>query len=193
MFFLLCGYQNIYLLLAQKRPNLAQNWHFWPNICIFGPYDPMPDQKTMRTRYLGGFSVMWVPKLLLPPKRIRIFGPKFLSPHFICHFKVFVSVHSRGRGLHAASMKNAAEVWWVRVANLSISPCDESDVGWQCHYFVCGFLPPLLCLPCSILILSGTKTVWTTKLRRSWFEKNSPEHVNIIGLLVFGMGGKHNS
>ena len=153
----------------------------------------MPDQKTMQIRCLGGFSVMWVPKLLLPPKRIRIFGPKFLSPHSIRHFKVFVSVHSRGRGLHAASMKNAAEVWWVRVANLSISPCDESDVGWQCHYFVCGFLPPLLCLPCNILILSGTKTVWTTKLRRSWFEKNSPEHVNIIGLLVFGLGRKHSS
>ena len=146
-------------------------WSFWAKYRHFGPFRPMPDQKTMRTRCLGGFSVTWVPKLLLPPKRIRIFGPKFLSPHSIRHFKVFVSVHSRGRGLHAASMKNAAEVWWVRVANLSISPCDESDVGWQCHYFVCGFLPPLLCLPCNILILSGTKTVWTTKLRRSWFEK----------------------
>ena len=131
----------------------------------------MPDQKTMWTRCVGGFSVTLVPKLLLPPKRIRIFGPKFVSLHSIRHFKVFVNVHSRGHGLHAASMKNAAEVWWVRVANLSISPCDESDVGWQCHYFVCGFLPPLLCLPCNILILSGTKTVWTTKLRRSCFEK----------------------
>ena len=25
--------------LAQKRPNLAQNWHFWPNIGFFGPFD----------------------------------------------------------------------------------------------------------------------------------------------------------
>ena len=156
-------------------------------------FEPMADQKNNAKKVPRWFSVMWVPKLLLPPKRIRIFGPKFLPPHSIRHFKVFVSVHSRGRGLHAASMKNAAEVWWVRVANLSISPCDESDVGWQCHYFVCGFLPPLLCLPCNILILSGTKTVWTTKLRRSWFEKNSPEHVNIIGLLVFGLGRKHSS
>ena len=46
--------------LAQKRPNLAQNWHFGPNIGIFGPFDLMPDQKTMRTSCLGGFSVMWV-------------------------------------------------------------------------------------------------------------------------------------
>ena len=33
-------------ILAQKWPNLAQNWHFWPNIGIFGPFDLMPDQKT---------------------------------------------------------------------------------------------------------------------------------------------------
>ena len=30
----------------------------------------------MRTRCLGGFSVMWVPKLLLSPVKIRIFLPK---------------------------------------------------------------------------------------------------------------------
>ena len=30
----------------------------------------------MPTRCLGGFSVMWVPKLLLSPVRIRIFLPK---------------------------------------------------------------------------------------------------------------------
>ena len=54
---------------AQKRPNLAQNWHFGPNIGIFGPFDLMPDQKTMRKSCLGGF-------LLLTPIKIRIFGPK---------------------------------------------------------------------------------------------------------------------
>ena len=58
---------------AQKRPNLAQNWNFGPNIGIFGPFDPMPNPKTMGTRYQGGFSVKWVPKLLLPPVKIRIF------------------------------------------------------------------------------------------------------------------------
>ena len=60
---------------AQKRPNLAQNWHFGPNIGIFGPFDLMPEQKTMRTSCLGGFSIMWVPKLLLTPLKIRILAP----------------------------------------------------------------------------------------------------------------------
>ena len=40
---------------AQKRPNLAQNLHFGPNIGIFGPFDLMPDQKKMQTRCLGVF------------------------------------------------------------------------------------------------------------------------------------------
>ena len=62
------------MILPQKRPNLAQNWLFWPNIGIFGPFGPMADQKTMRTRCLGCFSVTWEPKLLLPPVRIRIFA-----------------------------------------------------------------------------------------------------------------------
>ena len=30
----------------------------------------------MQTKCLDGFSVMWVPKLLLPPVKIRILGPK---------------------------------------------------------------------------------------------------------------------
>ena len=60
---------------AQKRPNLAQNWHFGPNIGIFGPFDLMPDQKTMQTSCLGGFSIMWVPKLLLTPIKLGFFCP----------------------------------------------------------------------------------------------------------------------
>merc|ERR1711952_348719 len=40
---------------AQKRQKLAKNWHFGPNIGIFGPFDLMPDQKTMQTNCLGGF------------------------------------------------------------------------------------------------------------------------------------------
>ena len=69
--------------LAPKWPNLAQNWHFQLNIgtfgqmlAIFGPLGPMPDQKPMQTRCLGGFYVMWVPKPLIAPKNIRIFAPK---------------------------------------------------------------------------------------------------------------------
>ena len=26
-------------------PTSAQNWHFWPNMDFFGPFDPVPDQK----------------------------------------------------------------------------------------------------------------------------------------------------
>ena len=59
----------------KKRPNLAKNWHFWPNMGIFGPFNPMPDLKTIRTSCLGGLSVMWIPKLLLTHIKIRIFGP----------------------------------------------------------------------------------------------------------------------
>ena len=36
----------------------------------------MPDQKTMWTRCLGGFSVMWVTKLMISPVKKRIFCPK---------------------------------------------------------------------------------------------------------------------
>ena len=50
--------------------------HFWPNIGIFGPFDPLPNQKIMQTRCLGGFSDMWVPKLLPTPVKIWKFGPK---------------------------------------------------------------------------------------------------------------------
>ena len=50
--------------------------HFGPNIAIFCTFCPMPDQKTMRTRCLGGFSGMWVPNLLLPLVKIWNFGPQ---------------------------------------------------------------------------------------------------------------------
>ena len=53
-----------------------KNGHIWPNIGFFGPFDPMPLKKEMWTSCPGGFSVMWVQKLLLPPVRIRIFGLK---------------------------------------------------------------------------------------------------------------------
>ena len=49
--------------LAQKQPNLAKNWHFGPNISIFGPFDLMGDQKTMPTSCLGGFLTEFGPKL----------------------------------------------------------------------------------------------------------------------------------
>ena len=53
--------------------SVTRKQNFGPNIGIFGPFDPMPDQKRMRIRW---FSVMWVPKLLLPPVKISIFCPQ---------------------------------------------------------------------------------------------------------------------
>ena len=46
-------------IFGPTTANLAQNWHFGPNISIFGPFDLMPDQKTMRTSCLGGFLLCW--------------------------------------------------------------------------------------------------------------------------------------
>ena len=60
---------------AKFGPNMHFG-HFRPNIGIFLPFLSMPDQKTMRTTCLGGFSKMWVTKLLISPLKIRIFSPK---------------------------------------------------------------------------------------------------------------------
>ena len=63
----------------KEQPNLAQNWHFLPNIGIFGKFDLLPDQKTMRTSCTCVFFIMWVTKLLLTPVKIRIFGQKMAN------------------------------------------------------------------------------------------------------------------
>ena len=65
--------------MAKFGPKLAfsaKYWHFWPNIGNFGPFGPMPGQKPMQTRCLGGFSVMLVPKLLLTPKKSGFLAQK---------------------------------------------------------------------------------------------------------------------
>ena len=83
--FLLCWYQNFYLLpyklgfLAQKRPNLVQNmhfWSFWAKYCHFLHILSNDRPKTMCTRCLGEFSVMWVTKLMISQVKKRIFCPK---------------------------------------------------------------------------------------------------------------------
>ena len=81
------------LLLTHKNldfwPKNGQNWLFWPNIGIIGPFGPVAKQKTMRTGCLGGFSVTWVPKLLLPLERIRILSPKRTNLYQNWHFLSF--------------------------------------------------------------------------------------------------------
>ena len=172
---------------------LAQNWLFWPNIGIFGPFGLIPDWQTMRTSCLGGYSVTWVPKLLLPPKRIRFFGPKFLSPHSICHFKVF-------KVFIAVDMGSTQPPWRMQ------QKFDESELQIYQSPLVMNqtlagsviILFAASCLPCSVFP-AAYQSCPGQKLfgRQNWGEadlrKNSPEHVNIIGLLVFGLGGKHSS
>merc|ERR1712240_690497 len=43
---------------------------------FFCTFCPIPHQKTIRTRCLGGFSVMWVTKLLISPVKKGFFAQK---------------------------------------------------------------------------------------------------------------------
>ena len=68
-----------------RVPKLSLPLQIWPEICIFGhfrpnislsdPYGAMNDQKNA-DEVPRWFSDMWVPEFLLPPKMIRMFGPK---------------------------------------------------------------------------------------------------------------------
>ena len=67
--FLISGRRQKNGFLAQRRPFLAQSWHFWP---IWSHGWPKNDANKV-PRW---FSVTWVPKRLLPPVNIRIVSPK---------------------------------------------------------------------------------------------------------------------
>ena len=85
MFFLLCVGTKTF---ASYRNNLD----FWPRKAKFGPYYAflvMPDQKTMRIRCLGGFSVMWVTKLLISLVKIGFFAQKSTNLARKWHFCSF--------------------------------------------------------------------------------------------------------
>ena len=88
-------YQNFCFLpkelgfLAKKGqiwPKIGIIGHFGTNIGIFGSFCPLPDQNTMRTKCLVGFSIVWVPKLLLSPITIWIFCPKTTTFGIFGHF-----------------------------------------------------------------------------------------------------------
>ena len=71
----------------------------------------------------------------------------------MCHFLTSGHPLPHGNILEMLCLvKISGNMRCIPVANLPISRCDESDVPWQCHYFVCGFLPQLLRLPCNKLI-----------------------------------------
>ena len=56
-------------LIGPKTGIFGYIWAFLAHLILF------PTKKTMQTSCLGGFFVIWVPKLLLTPIEIRIFGP----------------------------------------------------------------------------------------------------------------------
>ena len=82
--FLICGYQT-FCSLPPILGFLPKNVQIWPKIYIFGPVGPniglfspfgaMPDQKHDTNEVPRCFFYMWVSKLLLPPKIIRMFVP----------------------------------------------------------------------------------------------------------------------
>ena len=91
---------SAFLWNLQKWPNLAENMHFWSFWAKYGHFWPIWSHawpKIMQTRCVGGFSVTWVPKLLLPPVRIRIFGPKyaFLSTYRPCRLIWWLVIMAR--------------------------------------------------------------------------------------------------
>merc|ERR1712018_87239 len=74
---------------AQKRPNLAQNWHFGPNIGIFGPLDLMRDQKTMQTSCQSGFLLCWYQNFYLLPYKLGFLAQKWPNLVKNLHFWSF--------------------------------------------------------------------------------------------------------
>ena len=57
---------------GQILPKICIFGYFGPNIGIFCPFCP----GTIGSRWVGGFSVIWVWKLLISPVKIRLFCPK---------------------------------------------------------------------------------------------------------------------
>ena len=63
-------------IFGPKRARfLAQIRHFWLNISIFGPFDPMPDQKTTRKKVRRWFFCYVGTKTFTYSHKIRILGP----------------------------------------------------------------------------------------------------------------------
>ena len=90
----------------QKWPKLVQNlhfWSFWAKYCHFFTFCPIPDQNTIWTRCLGGFSIMWVTKLLISLVKIRIFAqerPNLAQSWHFCSF-------------WASLASSFGVLWWV--------------------------------------------------------------------------------
>ena len=103
------------VLLPPFSQNLAKNCHFWS---FWAKYLPLrsivvPDQKIMGTRCLVGL-LMWVPKLLLPPKIkiIRMFSQKTVIFGHIGLVGSFGALLVGGCGARAVSRKTPIYFMW---------------------------------------------------------------------------------
>ena len=76
----------------------------------------MPDQKTIRTSCPGGFSVLWVPKLLFNLIKIRIFGPQKAK---FCPKLAFLAIYWHFWPIWADQMTMRTVMW---VPKLLLSP-----------------------------------------------------------------------
>merc|ERR1712218_270984 len=92
---LIRGYQNFYSLspknwiLGPKTAKFGPNWHFGPNIGIFGPFDLMPDQKTMQTSCRSGFLLCWYQNFYFLPYKLGFLAKKWPNLVQNLHFWSF--------------------------------------------------------------------------------------------------------
>ena len=113
--------------------------HFGPNSAIFCTFCPMPNQKTMRSRCLGGFFVMWVTKLLMSPVKKRIFCPKMTKFCIFVHCRLIwcpVGGLACGCGARAVSRKTPIYFMYNAIYIMLLLKCYAQkiiDVN-VCHY-----------------------------------------------------------
>ena len=130
--------------------------HFGPNIGIFGPFGIVPNQKTLRTRCLGGFPVTWVPKVLLP-----LFLRSVITLIFVSHTdmifeksKLFLRlVISLIFVSHTDKIfeKSFALILWMK-------PFSDGPIGTLLHRFIA----PFAIMRWSILDKKRSFSLWDT-------------------------------
>jgi len=128
---------------AQKRPYLVKHLHFW-SFC------PMPDQKTMWTRSLGGFSVMWITKLLISPVKKRIFCPKttkfgpksaflvnlgqamqaYSVPGLYLARHLFTFLLNQSHWLLSDNIRSWQNIWWGKISQFT-TPSMTLVIMWS--------------------------------------------------------------
>ena len=119
----------------------------------------MRDQKPMWTRWEGGFSVIWVTKLLISPVKQRIFCPK--TTKFGPKLAVLVNL---GQAMQAYSVPCWWVGWWFRRAG-----CISQDTYLLYTLGISTLAQSLSCgSSCSASPLSWNATMHWLYLSNSW-------------------------